>query len=114
MAIQFDPEIYELRKAYDRSKADRPGRTFVEYPNLMAWTEMNLAEWLAELRTSCASGFQPHSSRLCWLPKANSLLRPGNILHFKTFAQPLSPSIRDDLFVLSFVMVGSMGAHFFL
>jgi hypothetical protein len=83
MAIQFNPEIHELRKAYDRSKADRPGRTFVEYPNLMAWTEMNLAEWLAELKESCASGFQPHSSRLCWLPKANSLLRPGNILHFK-------------------------------
>lgn len=83
MAVQFDPEIRELRSAYDRAKYDRPERCFVEYPHLMRWTEMNLAEWLADLKAKCSSGFQPHSSRLCWVPKANSLLRPGNILHFK-------------------------------
>jgi len=83
MSIQFDPEIAELRLAYDHAKNDRPGRCFVEYPNLIKWTELNLAEWLEDLKEKCSSGFQPHSSRLCWLPKANSLLRPGNILHFK-------------------------------
>jgi hypothetical protein len=83
MAVQFDPEIAELRLAYDRAKSDRPGRCFIEYPHLIKWTELNLAEWLADLKEKCSSGFQPHSSRLCWLPKANSLLRPGNILHFK-------------------------------
>lgn len=83
MTIHFDPEIDELRSAYDRAKNDRPGRCFVEYPHLIKWSELNLAEWLADLKEKCSSGFQPHSSRLCWLPKANSLLRPGNILHFK-------------------------------
>jgi hypothetical protein len=83
MDIKFDPEIAELRSAYERAKNDRPGRCFVEYPNLIKWTELNLAEWLADLKEKCLSGFQPHSSRLCWVPKANSLLRPGNILHFK-------------------------------
>jgi len=83
MAVQFDPEIAELRLAYDRAKSDRPERCFVEYPHLIRWTELNFAEWLADLKAKCSSGFQPHSSRLCWVPKANSLLRPGNILHFK-------------------------------
>lgn len=83
MAIQFDPEIVDVRAAYDRAKSDRPNRCFVEYPYLIKWAELNLAEWLADIKTSCSSGFQPHSTRLCWLPKANSLLRPGNILHFK-------------------------------
>jgi hypothetical protein len=83
MAIQFDPDISELRVAYDRARKDRPDRCFVEYPNLLAWTEINLSDWLADLRADISSGFKPHSSKLCWLPKANSLLRPGNILHFK-------------------------------
>ena len=83
MAIQFDPKIAEIRSAYDRAKNDRPNRCFVEYPHLIKWTELDLSQWLVDLRKKCASGFQPHSSRLCWLPKANALLRPGNILHFK-------------------------------
>jgi hypothetical protein len=83
MAIQFEPKIAELRLAYDRAKNDRPHRCFIEYPHLIKWTELDLSEWLADLKDKCVSGFQPHSSRLCWLPKANSLLRPGNILHFK-------------------------------
>ena len=83
MAIQFDPEITELRLAYDRAKSDRPGRCFIEYPHLIKWAELDLSEWLQDLKDKCSSGFQPHSSRLCWVPKPNSLLRPGNILHFK-------------------------------
>jgi retron-type reverse transcriptase len=83
MAIQFDPDIVEIRSAYDRAKNDRPNRCFIEYPYLIKWTELDLSEWLANLKEKCTSGFQPHSSRICWIPKANSLLRPGNILHFK-------------------------------
>jgi len=49
-----------------------------------------------------------------FLAKRDTGLRYAVEARSKTFAQPLSPSIRDDLFVLSFVMVGSMGAHFFL
>lgn len=83
MATQFDPEITEFQLAYKRAKSDRPSRCFVEYPYLIKWAELNLSEWLNELQKKCSAGFQPHSSRLCWLPKSNSLLRPGNIIHFK-------------------------------
>jgi hypothetical protein len=83
MTIQFDPEITELQLAYKRAKSDRPSRCFVEYPYLIKWAELNLSVWLKELQEKCTVGFQPHSSRLCWLPKPNSLLRPGNIIHFK-------------------------------
>jgi len=83
MAFQFDPEMGELRLAYERAKNDRPNRCFIEYPYLMKWAEQNLDEWLADFKEKCSSGFLPHSSRLCWIPKSNSLLRPGNILHFK-------------------------------
>ena len=83
MAIQFVPEINELQSAYMRAKNDRPDRCFIEYPNLLRLTDLNMDEWFSELKQKCSKGFQPHSTRFCWIPKANSLLRPGNILHLK-------------------------------
>ncbi len=83
MPTQFECTISELELAYKRAKDDRPGRCFIEYPYLIAWAEIDLSSWLAELKEKIATGFQPHSSRLCWIPKPHSLLRPGNIINLK-------------------------------
>jgi len=83
MATAFSVEYSELKLAYKRAKEDRPNRCFVEYPYLIDWAEIDLTQWLKDLQERLAGWYQPHSSRLCWIPKANSLLRPGNIIHLK-------------------------------
>lgn len=83
MSTAFLVEYSELKLAYKRAKDDRTNRCFVEYPYLIDWAEIDLTQWFKDLQERLAGGYQPHSSKLCWIPKANSLLRPGNIIHLK-------------------------------
>jgi hypothetical protein len=83
MTYAFPVKLQEIKRAYNRAKADRPDRCFVEHPFLLQWAEIDRNEWLEQLREKMASGFNPHSSKLSWVPKANSLLRPAHILHLK-------------------------------
>ena len=83
MAAKFSVELSELELAFKRVKNDRPHSCFIEYPYLIDWANIDKQQWLEELQAKIALGFQPHSSRLCWVPKAHSLVRPANILHLK-------------------------------
>lgn len=83
MADAFSVEIRELKRAFARAKADRNEKSFVEYPFLLQWVEIDPSEWLKELQAKIAAGFNPHPAPLCWVPKAKSLLRPAHVLHLK-------------------------------
>jgi len=83
MTCAFSVSLDELKEAYERTKADRPDRCFIEHPFLFDWARIDYENWLEQVRSRIASGFNPHPCRLCWVPKANSLLRPANILHLK-------------------------------
>ncbi len=83
MSTNITATIEELKLAYSRTKLDRPSRCFVEYPFLFHLAEIDLDVWLQSLSKKLAEGYFPKTSRLCWIPKPNYQLRPGNILTLK-------------------------------
>ncbi len=83
MPTSIKATIEELKLAYSRTKLDRPSRCFIEYPFLFKLADIELDEWIEALRTKLAEGYTPKISRLCWIPKPNYQLRPGNILNLK-------------------------------
>ncbi len=83
MSTCFEITFSDLEKAFQRLKNDRPRRSFVEYPSLISFANHDKALWMEELIEGVSKGFNPHVTKMCWAPKAHSLVRPGNILHFK-------------------------------
>ena len=71
----------ELELAYQRT-AHREWqlRGFVKHPYLHSWISKDFGSWIEQLRKDLAAGYRPSRSRLCWVPKSESLLRPANIL----------------------------------
>ena len=83
MTRALSVRLSDLKRAYDRVREDRKDKSFVEHPFLFAWAEIDRKEWFEQLQARLDSDFNPHPSRLCWVPKANSLLRPAHVLHLK-------------------------------
>lgn len=83
MPIQFDVSTNDLEKAYQRVKNDRPERCFVDFPSLFDFIDTDRRVLFDELTEKIAKGYQPHTTKMCWVPKPNHQVRPANILHLK-------------------------------
>jgi len=71
----------DLDLAWRRVKSDVSNRVFVRHPNLIDLIEVNLEDWLEEIRKSIADGeYQPSSIRICDVPKPKGAIRPGGDL----------------------------------
>lgn len=77
LAARLDLELAWRRVKYDISD----DRVFVRHPNLIDVVEVNLDQWLENLREEIASGeFQPNSLHVCDVPKPGGAIRPaGNL-----------------------------------
>jgi len=80
MTAPTSTEIDDLRLAWRRMLLDRPDRSFVSHPSSIKWIESSLGEWLSRAQEHLARGYVPRASRLCLVPKAADLLRPGLVL----------------------------------
>jgi len=72
----------DLDLAWRRVKHDiTEDRVFVRHPYLVDLIEVNLNEWLEQLREKVANGeFQPSALRVCDVPKPKGAVRPGGDL----------------------------------
>ena len=73
----------DLALAWRRAKFDRPDRCFVSHPFLIELVELDLDEWLADLRQRIAAGFSPSPALVCQEPKGGGLVRPGTCLQLE-------------------------------
>lgn len=85
MAVPTNLQVTEneITVAFQRAKRDRPRRCFIDYPLLLKWAEFDKKNWLECLRKKIQEGYQPHTSKMCFVPKPKHLVRPANIIHLK-------------------------------
>lgn len=55
-------------------------RHFTVHPDVVAWIESDLPDWLDGLAAELAAGYTPRPSKFAAVPKAGGLIRPGTIL----------------------------------
>jgi hypothetical protein len=79
--MPIDFSLQELQVAWKRLKLDRRKRVFVQHPYLIGWIESILDDWLGEVRRRLATGYSPHPSLVCNVPKGSGFVRPGTVLH---------------------------------
>jgi len=71
-------ELLDLEMAWKRFKLDHPHRVFVEHPFENSLIELDLDEWLQQLREDVASGhYRPGPIAVCDVPKSKGAVRPG-------------------------------------
>lgn len=83
MSTLIEATDIELQLAWNRLKADRPNRCFVEHPHLIRWVEHDLPGWLAQLKADLAEGYNPQPAQLCLAPKPGFMLRPALVLELR-------------------------------
>jgi len=98
MTASLQVDTTELHLAWRRMLLDRPDRVFVSHPASIEWIKGALDDWLSHAQQHLAAGYLPRTSRLCLVPKAGDLLRPGSIL-----------DLEDEL--VYNLLVGRMLAH---
>jgi len=77
LAARLDLELAWRRVKHDIAK----DRVFIRHPYLIDLIEVNLNEWLEQLREKVAKGeFQPSALRVCDVPKPKGAVRPGGDL----------------------------------